>query len=182
MNAAPHHTPDHAPDGTRAVPRWMRCVLGVLVRANDASRIAPAPTGSQEIPAWLLALLVVLTIAALALFAPGAKAGPADPIVLAAPTTAPLPRIDCQGTQEDYFAVASATPTGASEWWTDCGYRYELPGLAAAPPLPPVIDPPTTPVPEPAIWLLFIAGLALTCYAKARRHRNHERNREGKHA
>lgn len=63
-----------APDGTRAVPRWMRCVLGVLARANDASRIAPPPTGSQEIPAWLLALLVVLTIAALALFAPGGQA------------------------------------------------------------------------------------------------------------
>lgn len=41
---------------------------------RELARIAPPPTGSREIPSWLLALLAVLTIAAVALFAPGAQA------------------------------------------------------------------------------------------------------------
>lgn len=114
--------------------------------------------GSREIPAWLLALLVVLTIAAVALFAPGAQAAP----------------INCQGDQEYYFAVAEGSPGGASQWWTDCGYRYEVPGLAAtplAPALPPIAPAPTAPVPEPAAWALLAAGLAVVG-AVARRRRS----------
>lgn len=42
--------------------------------AAETARIAPAPAGSREIPSWLLAVLAVLTIAALALFAPGVQA------------------------------------------------------------------------------------------------------------
>ena len=39
-----------------------------------AARTPEPPTGSHEIPSWLLAVLVVLTIAAVTLFAPGAQA------------------------------------------------------------------------------------------------------------
>lgn len=113
---------------------------------------APPPTGSREIPAWLLAVLVVLTIAALALFAPGANAAPATPI-------------NCQGDQEYYWQIVASAPGAQGQWWTDCGYRYELPATPVIA-LPPIIDPPTTPVPEPATWLLFAAGLVALIAAR----------------
>jgi hypothetical protein len=145
-----------AAHAARPVPRWMQRVLGVLASADDPARIAPAPTGSREIPAWLLAMLIVLTVAALALFAPAAQAGP----------------INCQG-DVDYFArVTAETPAGLSTWWTDCGYRYELPAevLAITPPTPPTA--PISPVPEPAAWQMLLAGAtALIVGARLRRAR-----------
>lgn len=124
---------------------------------------APPPTGSREIPAWLLAVLVVLTIAALALFAPGAQAAP----------------INCQGDQEAFWQLSDQ---GRWQEYRDvCGYVYDMPALSL--PLPPVIEPPPIPaVPEPASWALFAAGLAVIGAIAARRRRSGSRNRKGQAA
>jgi len=60
---------------------------------------------------------------------------------------------------------ANAAPGAQGQWWTDCGYRYEMPAAPVIA-LPPIIDPPTTPVPEPATWLLFAAGLVALIAAR----------------
>lgn len=150
-----------SPGSLRPVPRWMQRTLGALTRLDDPSRIAPprrSTAGSSEIPAWVLAVLVVLTIAAITLFAPGARAAPTAPI-------------NCQGDQEYYFTLTTQAPWAAGQWWTDCGYRYEPPGDLLTPP-PPVIDLPTPPVPEPAVWAQFAAGLGVVGIIAASRLRN----------
>ena len=66
--------------------------------------------------------------------------------------------INCQGDQEYYWQIVASAPGAQGQWWTDCGYRYEWPSENW---LPPVIDQPTPPIPEPASWLLFLTGLAV---------------------
>lgn len=137
--------------------------------ARTTARIAPAPTGSREIPAWLLAVLFVLTIAALAVFAPGAQAAP----------------INCQGDQETFWQLSDQ---GRRQEYRDvCGYVYDMPALSLQLPpiipMPPVIEPPTIPaVPEPASWAMLAAGLAVIGAVAARRRRSRSRNRDGQPA
>lgn len=58
--------------------------------------------------------------------------------------------INCQADQEAYFTYDPST------FWTNCGYRYELPSIQM-----PSIDAPLVPVPEPATWLLFVVWIFL---------------------
>ena len=124
------------------------------------SPLAPPPTGSREIPGWLQAVLLVLTAFVIAAFAPGAHAASGGSTSATASfleaVTAAAP-INCQG-DVDYAATIPL-----NDFWTVCGYRYDWPAAPVLP-LPPVIDPhtpPTTPVPEPASWMLMLAGLGV---------------------
>lgn len=151
VNAA--RTPHREPRNWRTEHALMQATIDARSElARATARIAPPPTGSREIPGWLLAVLLVLAAFAIATFAPGANAAPATPI-------------NCQGDQEYYWQIVASAPGAQGQWWTDCGYRYELPAAPVIA-LPPIIDPPTTPVPEPATWLLFAAGLVALIAAR----------------
>lgn len=136
----------HAHLCSRCESAFTQCVT------PQACAVAERASGSREIPRWLLAALLVIAIAAVTVFAPGANAAP----------------INCQGDQEYYWQVAAEVPNGAATWWTDCGYRYELPAASI---VPPIIDVPAAPVPEPSTWALFAAGFAAVCAIVSRRNR-----------
>lgn len=52
-----------------------------------------------------------------------------------------------------------------------CGYVYDMPAISAPIAEPPIYIPPTTPVPEPAAWLMMLAGLGVVGVARLLRRR-----------
>lgn len=151
MTAA--HTPARDPRNWRTEHALMQATIDArreLARAT--ARIAPAPTGSREIPRWLLAVLFVLTVAAIATFAPGARA--AEPL-------------NWQADQETFWQWGFDHPAGWNDEIIVAGYRYDWPGTAPID-VPPVVTPHTPAVPEPASWMMFAAGGIVLVIARRR--------------
>ena len=144
------HAPARDPRDWRTEHALMQATIDArreLARAT--ARIAPPSTGSREIPRWLLAVLFVLAAFVIATFAPPAHAA-----------------MDCQAAG-DFIIQTYDRQT----FWTNCGYWIEATPPYTPPidlPLPPVVDPHTPAVPEPASWMLFAAGGIVLVIARRR--------------